>query len=215
MVNEEIFFQALSAGKTEEVEKLIEKALAAGLAPEKILNDGLIKGMERIGMQFKNNEIYIPEVLIAARAMHAGLAVLRPILAKSTGPASAKVVLGTVRGDLHDIGKNLVGMMLAGGGWEVIDLGIDVPPEKFVEVAREKGAQIIGMSALLTTTMLQMKTTIDLLQKEGGHEEIKTIIGGAPVTAEFAKKIGADGYAPDAASAVQVVKELVSHRKAC
>ncbi len=210
MVDPEKFFQAISMGKMEEVKELTQKALDAGELPHKILQDGLIKAMERIGLLFKNNEIYIPEVLIAARAMHAGLDVLRPILAKSTTTSSAKVILGTVRGDLHDIGKNLVGMMLEGGGFEVIDLGIDVPPEKFLQAAREKGAQVIGMSALLTTTMLQMKTTVDLIKAAGLQKDIKTIIGGAPVTAEFAQKIGADGYAPDAASAVQVVKGLVS-----
>ncbi len=215
MVDHEKFFQAISLGKMAEVKGLTQEALDAGEAPAKILQEGLIKAMDRIGLLFKNNEIYIPEVLIAARAMHAGLEVLRPILTKSATTAAAKIILGTVRGDLHDIGKNLVGMMLEGGGFEVIDLGIDVPPEKFLQAAREKGAQVIGMSALLTTTMLQMKTTIDLLQAEGLQKEIKTIIGGAPVTAEFAQKIGADGYAPDAASAVQVVKELVSLKNPC
>jgi len=210
MVDPEKFFQAISMGKMDQVQELTQKALDAGEPPNKILQEGLIKAMERIGLLFKNNEIYIPEVLIAARAMHAGLDVLRPILAKSTTTSAAKVILGTVRGDLHDIGKNLVGMMLEGGGFEVIDLGIDVPPEKFLQAAREKGAQVIGMSALLTTTMLQMKTTVDLIKAAGLQKEIKTIIGGAPVTAEFAQKIGADGYAPDAASAVQVVKGLVS-----
>ncbi|MGB9700302.1 MAG: corrinoid protein [Thermodesulfobacteriota bacterium] len=210
MIDQEKFFQAISMGKMEEVKQLTQRALEVGETPDKILQEGLIKAMERIGLLFKNNEIYIPEVLIAARAMHAGLDVLRPILAKSTTTAAAKVILGTVRGDLHDIGKNLVGMMLEGGGFEVIDLGIDVPPEKFLQAARENGAKVIGMSALLTTTMLQMKTTVDLLKAAGLQKEIKTIIGGAPVTAEFAQKIGADGYAPDAASAVQVVKGLVS-----
>lgn len=210
MIDQEQFFQAISTGKVEEVKDLTKRALEAGETPDKILQAGLIKAMDRIGLLFKNNEIYIPEVLIAARAMHAGLDVLRPILAKSATTSAAKVILGTVRGDLHDIGKNLVGMMLEGGGFEVIDLGIDVPPEKFLEAARDRKAQVIGMSALLTTTMLQMKTTIDLIKVAGLQKEIKTIIGGAPVTAEFAQKIGADGYAPDAASAVQVVKGLVS-----
>lgn len=210
MIDQEKFFQAISMGKMEEVKTLTQRALDGGVTPAKILQEGLIKAMDRIGLLFKNNEIYIPEVLIAARAMHAGLDVLRPILAKSTTTAAAKIILGTVRGDLHDIGKNLVGMMLEGGGFEVVDLGIDVPPEKFLESARDEEAQVIGMSALLTTTMLQMKTTIDLIKATGLQKEIKTVIGGAPVTAEFAQKIGADGYAPDAASAVQVVKGLVS-----
>ena len=161
--------------------------------------------MDRIGVQFKNNEIYIPEVLIAARAMHAGLGVLKPILAKSTISKSAKVVLGTVKGDLHDIGKNLLGMMLEGAGFEVIDIGIDAPPEKFIQAAKDSGAEIIGMSALLTTTMMQMKSNVHRIKAEG--LKVKTIIGGAPVTEEFAHQIGAHGYAPDAASATSKVKD--------
>ncbi|MDI6754424.1 MAG: cobalamin-dependent protein, partial [Thermodesulfobacteriota bacterium] len=162
-----------------------------------------------IGVRFKNNEIYIPEVLIAARAMHAGLAVLKPILAESTTSSATKIVLGTVKGDLHDIGKNLVGMMLEGGGFEVVDIGIDAPSEKFIQAAKEHGAKVIGMSALLTTTMMQMKASVEMIKAAGLGDGVKTIIGGAPVTAEFAKQIGADGYAGDAASAVSKVKELL------
>jgi len=209
MVDQEEFYQALSAGKMDEVKALTQKALDAGDSPEKVLKEGLIRAMDRIGVLFKNNEIYIPEVLIAARAMHAGLGVLKPILAKSNASAAAKIVLGTVRGDLHDIGKNLVGMMLEGAGFEVIDIGIDAPAEKFVQTAREKGAQAIGMSALLTTTMMQMKATVEALQAAGLKGKVKTVIGGAPVTEEFARQIGADGYAPDAASAVNTVKKIL------
>ena len=209
MVDQEKYYQALSAGKMDEVKALTQKALDAGESPDKILKEGLIKAMDRIGVLFKNNEIYIPEVLIAARAMHAGLAVLKPILAKSTASAAAKIVIGTVKGDLHDIGKNLVGMMLEGAGFEVIDAGIDTPPEKFVQVAKEKGAQVIGMSALLTTTMMQMKATVESLQAAGLKGKVKIVVGGAPVTDEFARQIGADGYAPDAASAVSMVKKLL------
>ena len=209
MVDQEKFYQALSAGKMDEVKTLTQKALDAGDPPDKILKEGLIKAMDRIGLLFKNNEIYIPEVLIAARAMHAGLAVLKPILAKSNASAAAKIVIGTVKGDLHDIGKNLVGMMLEGAGFEVIDAGIDVPAEKFVQVAKEKGAQVIGMSALLTTTMMQMKATVESLQAAGLKGKVKVVVGGAPVTDEFARQIGADGYAPDAASAVSMVKKLL------
>jgi 5-methyltetrahydrofolate--homocysteine methyltransferase len=209
MVDQEKFYQALSAGKMDEVKALTQKALDAGDAPEKVLKEGLIKAMDRIGVQFKNNEIYIPEVLIAARAMHAGLGVLKPILAKSNAAPSAKIVLGTVKGDLHDIGKNLVGMMLEGAGFEVIDVGIDAPAEKFVQVAKEKGAQVIGMSALLTTTMMQMKATVEALQAAGLKGKVKIVVGGAPVTDEFARQIGADGYAPDAASAVNTVKKVL------
>jgi 5-methyltetrahydrofolate--homocysteine methyltransferase len=209
MVDQEKYYQALSAGKMDEVKALTQKALDAGESPDKILKEGLIKAMDRIGVLFKNNEIYIPEVLIAARAMHAGLAVLKPILAKSNASAAAKIVIGTVKGDLHDIGKNLVGMMLEGAGFEVIDAGIDTPAEKFVQVAKEKGAQVIGMSALLTTTMMQMKATVESLQAAGLKGKVKVVVGGAPVTDEFARQIGADGYAPDAASAVSMVKKLL------
>ena len=209
MVDQEKFYQALSAGKMDEVKALTQKALDAGDPPEKVLKEGLIKAMDRIGVQFKNNEIYIPEVLIAARAMHAGLGVLKPVLAKSNAAPSAKIVIGTVKGDLHDIGKHLVGMMLEGAGFEVIDAGIDVPAEKFVQVAKEKGAQVIGMSALLTTTMMQMKGTVEALKAAGLKGKVKAVVGGAPVTEEFARQIGADGYAPDAASAVNMVKKLL------
>jgi len=209
MVDQEKYYQALSAGKMDEVKTLTQKALDAGESPDRILKEGLIKAMDRIGVQFKNNEIYIPEVLIAARAMHAGLGVLKPILAKSNASAAAKIVIGTVKGDLHDIGKNLVGMMLEGAGFEVIDAGIDTPAEKFVQVAKEKGAQVIGMSALLTTTMMQMKATVESLQAAGLKGKVKIVVGGAPVTDEFARQIGADGYAPDAASAVSMVKKLL------
>jgi len=209
MVDQEKYFQALSAGKMDEVKALTQKALDAGDSPDRILKEGLIKAMDRIGMLFKNNEIYIPEVLIAARAMHAGLGVLKPILAKSNVSAAAKIVIGTVKGDLHDIGKNLVGMMFEGAGFEVIDLGIDVPPDKFVQAAKEHKANAIGMSALLTTTMLQMKSTVEALQAAGLKGKVKAMVGGAPLTDEFAKQIGADGYAPDAASAVNKLKELL------
>ncbi len=209
MVDQEKYFQALSKGSMDEVKDLTQKALKAGDSADKILKEGLIKAMDRIGVLFKNNEIYIPEVLIAARAMHAGLGVLKPILAKSNTSAAAKIVIGTVKGDLHDIGKNLVGMMLEGAGFEVIDIGIDAPPEKFIQAAKEHKANVIGMSALLTTTMMQMKGTVEALQTAGLKGKVKTLVGGAPVTDEFAKQIGADGYAPDAASAVNKVKEVL------
>ena len=209
MVDQEKYYQALSVGKVDEVKALTQKALDAGDPPDKILKEGLIKAMDRIGVLFKNNEIYIPEVLIAARAMHAGLGVLKPILAKSNTAAAAKIVLGTVKGDLHDIGKNLVGMMLEGAGFEVIDIGIDAPPEKFIQAAKEHKADVIGMSALLTTTMMQMKTTVEALHAAGLKGKVKTMVGGAPVTDEFARQIGADGYAADAASAVNTLKGLL------
>ena len=208
MVDAEKFAQALFKGSVEEVKNLTQELLDRGEKAQNILNQGLVKAMDQVGDKFKNCEIYIPEVLIAARAMHAGLGVLKPILAKSSGPIADKIVLGTVKGDLHDIGKNLVGMMLEGAGFEVVDIGIDVSAEKFIQAAKEQGAKVIGMSALLTTTMMQMKATVEMV-KTAGLGKVKTMVGGAPVTQEFAKQIGADGYAPDAASAVQKVKELL------
>jgi 5-methyltetrahydrofolate--homocysteine methyltransferase len=197
-------------GKSEEVRAATQKALDEGIAVKEILNDGLIAGMDVIGRDFKAGDLFIPEVLIAAKAMQAGLEVLRPLLAESGVPSLAKMVIGTVAGDLHDIGKNLVGIMLEGAGFEIIDLGNDVAPEKFVEAARNENADLLGMSALLTTTMPAMKTTIEALTEAGLRDRVKVIIGGAPVTAEFAEEIGADAYAPDAASAVDTTRSLMS-----
>jgi 5-methyltetrahydrofolate--homocysteine methyltransferase len=200
--------QAIIGGKAEEVKTYVQQVLDEGLEPKKVLDEGLIAGMNVIGKRFKNNEIYVPEVLIAARAMHAGMDVLKPLLIESGVKPIAKIAIGTVKGDLHDIGKNLVAMMLQGGGFEMVDLGIDLPPEKFVEAAKD-GAQIVGLSALLTTTMPAMKETIDALKEAGVRDKIKIMVGGAPVTQEYADEIGADGYAPDAASAVDKAKELL------
>ena len=200
--------ESLINGKAPEVKDLTQKALDEGVAPGEILSDGLIKGMSVVGERFKNNEFYVPEVLIAARAMHAGMDVLNPALAASGVEPIGTVLLGTVKGDLHDIGKNLVAMMLEGAGFEVIDLGIDVPPEKFVEAAKE-GGDVIAMSALLTTTMTAMKTTLEALEEAGVKDKIKVMIGGAPVTQNYADEIGADGYARDAASAADKAKELM------
>jgi 5-methyltetrahydrofolate--homocysteine methyltransferase len=209
MIDTEKLYTALSQGKTDGVEKLVQEALEKGESAERILKDGLIPAMDRIGIKFKNGEIYIPEVLIAARAMHAGMAVLKPILSKSTSSMAGKVVIGTVKGDFHDIGKNLVIMMLEGGGFEVVDLGIDVPIDRFIEAIRKDEPQVVGLSALLTTTMREMKNTIQAFETAGLRNQVKVIVGGAPVTEKFAKEIGADGYAPDAASAVDVVKSLL------
>jgi 5-methyltetrahydrofolate--homocysteine methyltransferase len=202
--------QDLYSGKAEEVGAATQKALAEGLSAQEILNDGLIAGMDEVGKDFRTGELFIPEVLMSAQAMHAGLEVLRPLLAKSGAPSLAKMVIGTAAGDLHDIGKNLVGMMLEGAGFEVIDLGTDVSPEKFVETARAEGAKLLGMSSLLTTTMPAMKTTIEALTEAGLRDSVKVIVGGAPVTASFAKEIGADAYAPDAASAVETARSLIA-----
>ena len=210
MIEKEKFHTLLTQGKMEEIRKLTEEVLNNGEPPEAILKDGFIQAMDRIGARFKAGEIYIPEVLIAARAMHAGMEVLKPILSKSTTRLSQKVAIGTVKGDLHDIGKNLVAMMLEGGGFEVIDLGVDVSAEKFVQAIKIHQPQVVGMSALLTTTIKEMKTTLEAIEKAGLRKEVKTVIGGAPLTAKFAREIGADGYAPDAASAVDVVTSLVT-----
>ncbi len=200
---------ALVNGKADEVRDMVKKALDEGQEVEKILNEGLIAGMDIVGEKFKRNEFYVPEMLIAARAMKAGMEVLRPILVQKDVKPLGTVVLGTVRGDLHDIGKNLVGMMLEGAGFEIVDLGVDVSPEKFVQAIKEKKAQIVGLSALLTTTMPSMKDVIKALEEEGIRNKVKVMIGGAPVTQNYADEIGADGYAPDAASAADKAKELV------
>jgi 5-methyltetrahydrofolate--homocysteine methyltransferase len=210
MIDKENFYAVLSKGNMEAMKKLTREALDAGESPEAILKEGLIPGMDRVGVKFKNYEIFIPEVLIAARAMHAAMAILKPILSKSTSTLAAKIIIGTVKGDLHDIGKNLVIMMLEGGGFEVVDLGVDVPVNKFIEAVKQHQPQVVGMSALLTTTMREMKNTIQAVEWAGLKEQVKTIIGGAPVTERFAREIGADGYAADAASAVDLVKSLLA-----
>ena len=209
MIDQEKYYAALSQGKMDDVKKLVQEALDHGDSAESILKDGLISAMDRVGVLFKNNEIYIPEVLIAARAMHAGMAVLKPILSKSNTASPGKIIVGTVKGDLHDIGKNLVVMMLEGGGFDVVDLGIDVPADKFIEAIKAHQPQVVGISALLTTTMKEMKNTIQAIDGAGLRKKVKMIVGGAPLTEKFAREIGADGYAPDAASAVDKVKELL------
>jgi 5-methyltetrahydrofolate--homocysteine methyltransferase len=195
-------------GEDKEVAALVQQALDEGMDPAEVLQGGLIAGMDEVGRDFKAGELFVPEVLIAARAMHAGMAVLRPLLADSDVPSAGKFVIGTVKGDLHDIGKNLVRMMLEGAGFDMVDLGTDVEPQAFVNAVREHKPQLIGMSALLTTTMVQMKTTIDALEEAGLRDSVKVMIGGAPVTDAFANEIGADAYAADAASAVDVARSL-------
>ena len=200
---------ALERGDAPTVEKLTQQALDEGVGPKEILDGALIAGMQVVGKRFKDNEIYVPEVLIAARAMTSGMKVLEPQLVKAGVKPVGTIAMGTVRGDLHDIGKNLVGMMMRGNGFKVIDLGIDVTPEQFVETAKQEGVDLIGMSALLTTTMPSMKATIEGLQKEGLLGKVIVMIGGAPVTQRYADEIGADGYAPDAGSAVDAAKALI------
>lgn len=201
--------EALQRGDNDEVPRLTAEALDNDLDPQVILDDGLIAGMDVIGERFRVHEIFLPEVLLAARAMYAGLDRIEPLLAASGVPSRGKVVIGTVQGDLHDIGKNLVGIMLKGAGFEVIDLGNDVSPEAFVRTAREEEARVIGMSALLTTTMTVMGQTIERLEQGGLRDEIHTIVGGAPVSEDFANQIGAVGYGFDGLSAVEIVKRLV------
>ncbi|MFQ5836126.1 MAG: B12-binding domain-containing protein [bacterium] len=199
----------LIKGKAPEVKELVQKAIDEGEDVEKVLNEGLVAGMNVVGAKFKANEFYVPEVLIAARAMKAGMKILRPILAEKNIKGVGTVVLGTVRGDLHDIGKNLVAMMLEGAGFEIIDLGVDVSPEKFIETAKEKKADLVGLSALLTTTMPSMKDVVKAVGDSGLKDKVKVMIGGAPLTQSYADEIGADGYAPDAASAVDEAKQLL------
>jgi len=209
MADFRLIADSLKAGNAPKVKELVEAALAEGIDPTDIVNNALIVGMGEIGVLFKNNEVYVPEVLIAARAMHAGLDVVKPLLAEKDVKPVGTVVLGTVKGDLHDIGKNLVGMMLEGAGFKVIDLGIDVAPEKFVDAVKNNDVDVIAMSALLTTTMPGMKDTIEAVKAAGLRDKVKIMVGGAPVTQNFADEIGADGYAPDAASAADLAKELV------
>ena len=198
----------LMKGQVPKVKELIQTALDEGAGVEEILNKGLIAPMSIIGEKFKKEEIYLPEVLFAARAMLAGMDVLEPLMAGAGVEPIAKVVLGTVKGDIHSIGKNLVGIMMKGAGFEVTDLGIDVPPEKFVDAAQE-GAKLIGISALTSTTMLGMKPVIDALEAAGLRDKTKTMVGGAIVTQAYADQIGADGYASDAVSAVAEAKGLL------
>jgi len=198
--------EALQKGKADEVKTLVTQALEEKVDVKKVLEEGLIAGMDIIGGRFKRNEIYIPEVLIAARAMHAGMSILEPLLAAHGIKMIGKVAIGTVKGDLHDIGKNLVAMMYKGAGFDVQDLGVDVPAEKYVQAA-DDGVDIVGFSALLTTTMVQMKNIVESLKEKGSKAKI--LIGGAPVTQNYCDEIGADGYAADAATAVEIGKSLI------
>lgn len=204
-----VISEALQNGNADLVAEKTQEALNQGISPSVILNDGLLKGMGIIGVKFKNNEVFVPEVLIAARAMHFGLNVLKPILANTGVKPFAKVVLGTVKGDLHDIGKNLVGMVMMGSGLEVIDLGIDVHEDKFIEAVKEHKPDILALSALLSTTMAEQKTVIDALVREGLRDKVKVMIGGAPVNEEYCKQIGADAYTEDAVTAAQMARQLV------
>ena len=204
----------LQKGRAKNVKALVEQALAEGIDAKVILNDGLLDGMMTIGGKFKRNEVFVPEVLVAARAMNAGMTILEPKLIEIGNEPIGKAVIGTVKGDLHDIGKNLVVMMFKGAGFEVTDLGVDVAPETFVAKAEEVGADVIGMSALLTTTMQNMKETIDVLNAQGIRDKYIVMVGGAPINDSFAAEIGADFYTFDAASAAEVAKAAVEKKRA-
>lgn len=204
--------ESLQKGKAKDVKELVGQALEEGLEPETILNDGLLAGMSIIGAKFKNNEVFVPEVLIAARAMNAGSEELEGKLLESGVKPFAKAVIGTVKGDLHDIGKNLVAMMLKGAGFELVDIGVDQDAQSFVDKAEEIDADIIAMSALLTTTMPNMKGVIDLLEERGIRDKYIVMVGGAPVNENYAKQIGADYYTPDASTAAEIAKEAIEKK---
>ena len=208
MVDLKKIAESLIQGNASQIRKLVQEAIDDGQDTGMILQEGLIAGMNVIGDRFKMNEIYIPEVLIAARAMKEGMVLLRPLIAREEIKNAGAIVLGTVKGDLHDIGKNLVGMMLEGAGFDVIDLGIDVDPEKFMEATKENNASIIGLSCLLTTTMAAMEDVIFSINNSQLNAKVKIMIGGAPITQKYADEIGADGYAPDAARAVDLARQL-------
>jgi 5-methyltetrahydrofolate--homocysteine methyltransferase len=196
-------------GNIEKVVELTNKAVDEGQKPLEIINDGLMKGMNVVGVRFKAGDMFVPEVLMSAKAMGAGMEIVKPLLLEGEEMTSGKVLLGTVKGDLHDIGKKLVGMIMESGGLQIVDMGIDVAPEAFAKKVKEERPNVLGLSALLTTTMLAMKDTIETLEEEGLRDSVKVIIGGAPVTLDFANEIGADGCAPDAVSAKDLALELI------
>lgn len=209
MVDLEIIAKSVIEGEEQEVRKLVQQAITEGMALDKLLSEGLIAGMNVVGEQMRTHEMFIPEVLRSANAMSAGMDLMTPLLKTGELSLGTKVVLGTVKGDLHNIGKNLVGMMFKGAGFQVVDLGVDVPAERFVQAVVEHKAEVLAMSALLTTTMPVMRNTIEALQDVDLQEKVKVIVGGAPLSLEYANKIGADGYARDAARAVDKVRELI------
>ncbi len=210
MANFEELSKSVISGNLAKVKKVTQALIDEGVSPLDIINLGLIAGMGVVGARFKNGEMYVPEVLVAARSMRAGIELVQPLIASEDMPSAGKVLLGTVKGDLHDIGKNLVGMMLESRGYTVINAGIDVSSEKFVQFIKEHKPDILAMSALLTTTMLGMKDTIELMKEEGLKDQVKVIIGGAPISNDFADEVGADGFAPDAASAVDLCNRLLA-----
>ena len=209
MASLESISQAVITGNLAQVKEDTQALVNAGGNPLEIINQGLIAGMNVVGARFKAGDMFVPEVLMSARSMAGGIDIVKPLIAAGDMPNNGTVIIGTVKGDLHDIGKNLVAMMLESAGFEVINVGIDIAPEKFVEVVKQYDMSIVAMSALLTTTMLHMKDTLELLTEEGLRDKCKVIIGGAPISQDFADEIGADGFAPDAASAVDLCKKLM------
>ena len=203
-------YDAIVEGNAKTAKSIVTSAIEAGTDPQEILNQFMIPAMDEVGRRFETNEYFVPELLIAARAMKGALEIIKPRLTATGAKPIGKVAIGTVKGDLHDIGKNLVAAMLEGGGFEIIDLGVDVTPEKFIGAVKEKGANVIALSALLTTTMPSMKTTIEGLKEAGVREHVKVIIGGAPVTQKYADEIGADGYSDNASAAVALARKLVA-----
>ncbi|MGI6686140.1 MAG: cobalamin B12-binding domain-containing protein [Bacillota bacterium] len=208
MASFETLSQSVISGREAQVKEQTKALIDSGAAPLEIINNGLIAGMNVVGARFKNGEMFVPEVLMSAKSMAAGIELVKPLIADTDMPSKGKVIIGTVKGDLHDIGKNLVAMMMESGGFRVINLGIDIAPEKFVAAVKEHQPDIVAMSALLTTTMLHMKDTIELIKEEG--LKVKVIVGGAPISQDFADEIGADGFAPDAASAVELCAKLLA-----
>lgn len=202
--------EAVISGDAKTARSITEQALATGVEPIKLVNEFMVPAMDEVGRRFETNEYFVPELLLSARAMKAALELIRPLLAQSGTSALARVVIGTVKGDLHDIGKNLVAAMLEGGGFEVIDLGVNVTPEKFIETVRAKNAHIVAMSALLTTTMPAMKSTIDAFKQAGLREQVKILIGGAPITQQYANEIGADGHSDNAPGAVALARKALA-----
>jgi len=207
--NYDELMEAVIAGDVDRAEKLTKRAVDAGANPVEIITDGLTKGMSVVGVRFKAGDMFVPEVLISARAMTVGMNLVKPLILAEDVPSAGTVVIGTVKGDLHDIGKNLVAMMLESAGFNVINVGIDIEPEKFVQAVKDNDVDVVGMSALLTTTMLAMKTTIDQLKDAGLRDGVKVIVGGAPVSQDYADEIGADGFAPDGGAAIDLCKSLI------
>ncbi|MHB8077063.1 cobalamin B12-binding domain-containing protein [Desulfosporosinus fructosivorans] len=205
--------QSVIEGQRDQVKDQVTSLIAAGNSPLEIVNEGLIAGMNVVGVRFKAGDMYVPEVLMAAKSMSGGLEIVRPLIAEADQKSKGKILLGTVKGDLHDIGKNLVGMLIESGGLEVINMGVDVSAEDFIDAIIEHEPDILALSALLTTTMPAMQDIIELLEEEELRDKVKVIIGGAPVSREYADTIGADGYAPDAGSAVELCKQLLASKE--